>query len=845
MFNFNLRRADIYTALKWDFLLLLARPMKNIFLALLFANVFIFSASFVFFQAPGLQSRSLGGLLIFLSLYLSFQIFENFFNLKIKKPVPPSSLSELIISPSKYNLASFLSFDVSKAIWRMISSGLESDSSSFLYFLISGSWKMNFIFYHLFLEPEKAVGMIQKQAEKKPDNNREFSDDLKQTLLGSLEIAIKREHKRIEAEDMLLSLAKNSGALKNVMLEFGLKSQDIENAGWWVDNLEKRAERKKRFWDYENLALKGTMAKTWTAGYTVNLDKYAIDWTEKLKKYLPEIIGHKKEIEIMERILAGTGINNALLVSEPGTGIERMIYALVRKSVLGQSLPELNYKRVVELDMNSLLASAKSNDEVETLLNKVFKEAVFAGNIILFIDKIYNYIGQESKPGIADISGILSSYLKMPQFLFIGITTYDGLHEHIERNSGILSQFEKVEVPEISESETMIFLEDKALEIESNYKISVSYPSLREIYNLCQKYITDLAFPEKALKVLDDVSVYVKESAKEKTVLPRHVAKIMTEKTEIPIGEMQEREKEVLKNLENLIHKRIVNQEEAVKDVSAALRRARSEITIRKGPIGAFIFLGPTGVGKTETAKALAEFYFGSEEKMVRLDMSEFQSANDISRLIGGRDFPGILTSAIKENPFSVLLLDEIEKADFNVRNLLLPVLDEGYLKSGTGVKIDFKNTIIIATSNAGYKLILEAIKEGVWAKGVKERLINYLFNDRIFQPEFLNRFDSVVVFSPLTPENIVDVAKMMLKKLEKNLKEKEITLLLNPDLIQKVADLGYDPVFGARAMRRVVQENIENPLASALISGKMKRGDAVEIKAENFELVINSPKSK
>jgi len=294
-----------------------------------------------------------------------------------------------------------------------------------------------------------------------------------------------------------------------------------------------------------------------------------------------------------------------------------------------------------------------------------------------------------------------------------------------------------------------------------------------------------------------------------------------------------------LLNLEKLIHQRIINQEEAVKEVSAALRRARAEVTVRKGPMGCFLFLGPTGVGKTETSKALTEIYFGAEERMIRMDMSEFQNVEDIPRLIGSAKEKGLLTTQVRENPFSSILLDEIEKAHPNILNLFLQVLDEGFLTDGLGRKVDFKNSIIIATSNAGYQVILEALKTKVEWSGVKEKLLDYLFEKAIFRPEFINRFDAVVVFRPLTKENLLDIAELMLQKLKKNLKEKDIEFIITQSLKEKIVELGYSPIFGAREMRRVIQDKVENVLASALLSGQLKRGDRVEVEPEEFKLKI------
>jgi ATP-dependent Clp protease ATP-binding subunit ClpC len=383
-------------------------------------------------------------------------------------------------------------------------------------------------------------------------------------------------------------------------------------------------------------------------------------------------------------------------------------------------------------------------------------------------------------------------------------------------------------------------LENLTLVLERKYKKFISYPALREIITLTERYLPSLPFPEKAMDILDEVVIYVADSTRDPIVLPKHVDKIISEKTQIPVGEIEAKEKNILLNLEDLIHQRIINQEEAVNEVSSAMRRARTGVTIRKGPMGCFLFLGPTGVGKTETSKALAEIYFGSEEKMIRLDMSEFQNTTDIPRLIGAAGEEGMLTTKVRESPFSLVLLDEIEKAHPNILNLFLQVLDEGNLTDGLGRKVDFKSTIIIATSNAAYKVILKALKEKTeWSK-VKQKLLENLFAEGIFRPEFINRFDAMVVFRPLTKENLLDIAELFLQKLKKNLQEKEVEFLITPELKEKIVELGYDPTFGAREMRRVIQDRVENILASALLSDRLKRGYRVKVDPEKFELIIN-----
>jgi ATP-dependent Clp protease ATP-binding subunit ClpC len=385
----------------------------------------------------------------------------------------------------------------------------------------------------------------------------------------------------------------------------------------------------------------------------------------------------------------------------------------------------------------------------------------------------------------------------------------------------------------------MLILRERTLKLEKKYKIITCWQALREIISLTAKYMANLPFPEKAMDLLDEAMVYCSQR-KIKVILPEHIAKIVTEKTQIPVGEIETKEREILLNLEKFIHQRIINQEEAVKEICAAMRRARAGIAIRKGPIGSFLFLGPTGVGKTETSKALAEIYFGSENKMIRIDMSEFQTLADIPRLIGSSGEKGLLTTAVRETPFSLVLLDEFEKAHSDILNLFLQVLDEGWITDGLGRKVDFKNTIIIATSNAGYQVILDALREKIDWQKVKEKILNFCFEKGIFRPELINRFDAVVVFKPLTKENLLAISELLLKKLQKNLKEKEIEFVITQPLKEKIVELGYDPTFGARNIQRVIQDKVGNLLAQALLNSQLKKGDRVEVDPQKFELIIN-----
>ncbi|MBI2626032.1 MAG: ATP-dependent Clp protease ATP-binding subunit [Candidatus Nealsonbacteria bacterium] len=840
-FNFDLKETGIYLALKWakNPVFTLARIFKRIFLVFFIFTLPLFLYGFLTGSFSDSSNSVLLGLtFIFISFAVYFQLIISFLNSKLKNPN--------IKNPE--NLAEFLDFETARAVWaadKFAESAKmpPTNSTALFHFLLEKTSGLEFIFFRVLLDISEIKSIVKnrmKAYREKEAPALGYSRDYQETIHESLKIAKEKGHKQVGVGDILSALAKHDPIFQKILLDANLKIQDIENLTWWQDSFEKKDEERKKWWEYDNLMKKGTLAREWTAGYTITLDRYSIDWTEIAKRRgFPEIIGHKGEIEQVERVLGRREYNNVLLVGDPGVGRKGVVQGLVEKSAFGQSLPNVNYKRVVELDLPALLAGVSNPEEVEAVLDAVFQEAISAGNVILVIDEFHNYIAVQPGPGKIDISGVISSYLHLPEFQVVAITTYAGLHKNIEQNPSILNLFEKVEVAEISDRETLMALENLIPVLEAKYKLFVSYPALREIISLSKRYLTSSPFPKKAMDLLDEVMIYTKKTAKEKIILPKHVAKIIRDKTQVPVGEMEEKEKEILLNLENLIHQRIINQEQAVKDVSSALRRARAEVQVRSAPMGNFLFLGPTGVGKTETSKALAAIYFGSESRMIRLDMSEFQETKDIARLIGSPGEEGMLTTQVRENPFSIILLDEIEKSHPNILNLFLQVLDEGFLTDGLGRKVDFKNSIIIATSNAGYQIILKALEEKLEWSQVKAKLLDYIFDKAIFRPEFINRFDAVVVFQPLSKEHLLAVAELMLQKLKKNLKEKGIEFIITLPLKEKIVELSYNPAFGAREMKRVIQDRVEDILASAILSGELKRGNTVEIDPNEFKLKI------
>jgi len=852
MFNFDLKGAAIFRAVKWarNPFFVLARFLKRplIFLFSIFLILFLYGFFTERFSNYYL-SNLLGISILSLTVSLIFWLVDAFLNSKLKNPFPGNEgkklLDKAIKNPQRFNLAEFLDFGAAKVIWQATNfcrkKNLSQIQPEVIFYFALEEWPDADIVFSRALLDFKG---IKKGLKNYLDNLKGekfqniLSEDSQRVILDSAIIAQKRDRGNIGIGDIIISQSKIDKTFVKYLVASDIKTEDIENLIFWLESLDEKIIESKKWWGYKNLAKKGSIAKEWSAGYTILLDRFAIDWTEVIKKRgFEEIIGHKKTIEQIERVLARSDINNALLIGEPGSGRGSIIQAIAQKSLFGESLPPVNYKRVVELDMTSLLAQIENPEEVENILDNILKEIVSAGNIILVINEFHNFVGQLVRPGIVDISGVLAPYLKSPKLQIVAVTTYTGLHKYIEQNPSILSLFEKVEVIEISEGDTLLLLQNLALSLEKKYKRFVTYRALREIIFDTAKYMPTIPFPKKAMDILDEVMIYVVQSTKDKLVLPEHVAKIISDKTQIPVGEVGKEERDILLNLENLLHQRIINQEEAVTEVATAMRRARAEVTIRKGPMGAFLFLGPTGVGKTETSKALAEIYFGSEEKMIRLDMSEFQTVGDISRLIGSPEEEGLLTTKVRENPFSLILLDEIEKAHTNILNLFLQVFDEGHLTDGLGRKVDFKNTLIISTSNAGYQIILEALKRGKLMSSIKEELIDFLFKEVIFKPEFINRFDSVVVFKSLTKDNLLGIAGLLLNKLKKNLENKGIEFEITEELKEKIVELGYSPVFGAREMRRVIQDKVENVLANALLSGEIKRGDRIEMNSSTFQL--------
>ncbi len=825
-------------------LFLWSNALKKIsFWLFLISIAFYFTNVFAEILSPRFLKISLGASFLVLGIWFLFLELNLFFERKLKKPPLKYSLSEALRESKKFNLAGFLTFKGAK-IFKKAESVRKKENfkqiplEAILLALLEKNSKIATFF--VFRSGFNLGGFKEYLKNKIKTGDVNYSPSVFRVLEEAGRLAQSKEKNRIGVNEILATLSKYNPLAKFLNME-NLKPKDVEIIVDWFEWVEREVEEIKKFWRKENLAKRGGIGRDFAAGFTITLDKYSADLRKMIKRGgLKKIIGHQDEKESVERTLQKQENNNALIVGEAGVGRISIVQSIAQDAFLGKAPTQINHKRIIKLDIAAISASTSSDEEFEECLDRCLAEATRAGNVIVVIEDLENHAGREKGPGKVDITRILLKYLSVPSFNIIGITTYKGLHTILENKPGFLKYFEKVEIPEISEKETLIFMERMIPFMERKHNKIISYKALREIVRLSSRYAPEIPFPEKAFRLLDESMSHLSSFSKEKVLLPAHIRKLVAEKAELPLEAMGEGEKRKLLNLENLIHKRVINQNQAVDEVSASLRRARAEIEARRGPIGGFLFLGPTGVGKTETARALSQNYFGGEKKMIRLDMSEFQSVSDIKRLLGGnRGEEGILTTPVRENPFSLILLDELEKAHPKIMNLFLQVLDEGWLTDGLGRKVDFKNTIIIATSNAVAEIIREDIRQDKKLGMVKEDLIDFLLKEKIFRPEFINRFDGIVVFKPLTKDNLIKIAELMLRSICEGLKDKGIEVRIEQGVKEKIASLGYSPEFGAREMNRVIQKRIGNLLANLIINNQIKRGDEILLKVVSDEFKV------
>lgn len=638
--------------------------------------------------------------------------------------------------------------------------------------------------------------------------------------------------------DYSKAIYSSSPAFVSFLFSYGITEKIWNGAVDWMSRERYKSLRERRFWTREILGRIPSLGKDWAFGKAWNLMKYAnLIQQEPFYRAIDESLFalYRKEFEEIETILVRSNGANALVISEdPGNAVE-LVAMLGMAIERGYAYPQIEGKRVFFLRPSILLEGVSNKNEFEQLLIQILKEASSVGNIILAIEN-FSLLVDAAHTYTSDIVSILGVFFSNPELHIIALLDKHRYHDSIEPNKSLTSYFEKVVVPEKDKDSVLRILEDEVLSVESREKIYITYPALRAIVEGVERYFTDSFLYDKARSMLTEIGPFVRRKGK-KIVEKEDVLSLFEEKTGIPQGKVTEVEKEKLLNLESSLHRRVIGQNEAIVSISNALRRSRAGVGNPNRPIGSFLFLGPTGVGKTETTKALAETFFGSEDAIVRFDMSEYKTDDSLKRLIGSFDGnkKGILSTKLRENPYAVLLLDEFEKTNREVLDLFLQILDEGFFSDMDGTRVNARNVIIIATSNAGSESIFEYVKAGENLQNKKADIISSIVEKGIFKPELINRFDGTVLFHPLALEDLKKIAGLMLIKLESRLKEKGIKFTMTDDLVSAVASKGMDMAFGARPMNRYIQEKIEALVADKIIRGEINQGDTVALSSEEI----------
>lgn len=647
---------------------------------------------------------------------------------------------------------------------------------------------------------------------------------------------------------------------------------------------------------------------------TPTLNQFSRDLTQlALEGKVDPVIGREKEIERVIQILSRRTKNNPCLIGEPGVGKTAIVEGLAQKIVEGNVPELLKNKRVVTLDLSAMVAGSKFRGEFEERLKKAMDEVRKAGNVILFIDEMHTIIGAGAAEGAIDASNILKPALARGEIQVIGATTLDEYRKHVEKDAALERRFQPITVGEPTPEESILILKGLRDKYEAHHSVKITDEAIQAAVELSTKYITDRYLPDKAIDLIDEAASRVrlqmytipphvkeheeklerlekeKEEAirlqeyekaakirdqviklreelekvrnswtndqqkKEKIVTENDIAYIVSSWTGIPVNKLTEDESERLLKLEEVLHKRVVGQEEAVKAVAKAIRRGRVGLKDPKRPIGSFIFLGPTGVGKTELCRALAEALFGTEDAMIRIDMSEYMEKFNVSKLIGsppgyvGYEEGGQLTEKVRRRPYSVILFDEIEKAHPDVFNLLLQILDDGRLTDSQGRVVNFRNTVIIMTSNLGANLITNPKRLGFDVSEDEKQRTYETIKDNVmgelkktFRPEFLNRIDEIIVFHPLDQEEIEKIVEIMLNNLKERLNKNNFNVEYTKSLIEAIAKKGFDPLFGARPLKRAIQSMVEDKISEAILEGQIKQNDSFIVDYADDKTVIN-----
>ncbi len=625
--------------------------------------------------------------------------------------------------------------------------------------------------------------------------------------------------------------------LRTWLQAHNINEKDFVDSAEWVMRLERTQRQRERWWSKDNLGRVPGLGKTWNYGEHFLLDKYGHEMTEDpvWESAMMTALAVDSEVESLETILARNRQSNALLIGAEGSGKRERVAQLYHKVREGKVLPQIEHKLVYLIDIEAVVTVTNNKQAFENEVRKVMNEAVHAGNIILYVEHIASAIASASAFG-ADLVDVLTPYFESSALQLIVSSDEESFHRHLSRDGRFMQYFEVVRMHDIDQSGLMNVLEQRAVMLEDKTKVAFTIQALHAVARDANRYFPDGVMPDKALDLLEEL-VPVVQQQKRTLVTVEDVETHVSSKTGVPLGTPSPEERDKLLSLEDFLHKRVVGQESAVGAVARALRRARAGVGSSERPMGSFLFLGPTGVGKTETAKALAQALFGRDDVMMRLDMSEYKGEDALDRLIGSFETgePGRLSVMLREKQFGVLLLDEFEKSDRTVHDLFLQVLDEGQFSDAAGKKVNARNLIIIATSNAGADVIWNWSKEGKDVVALKRTLVDKLIGDGLFRPEFLNRFDDIILFHPLSENDIAAIARIQLENLARRLEDKGIRLAVTEELIAAIAKEGYDPQFGGRPMNRAIKDKVEQAVADRILQGKLQPGEKIVLGVEDL----------
>lgn len=664
------------------------------------------------------------------------------------------------------------------------------------------------------------------------DGTPAISKGMKKALLSAYEDARKEQRKHVRTIELFLECVKQDPDLQELFIALGYPPEHVIHVAEWIRLREALREDHDRFLMLAQLKPNTAMNRSMTARATPLLNRFSEDLTLSARNgYLPAIVGREREMEELLRAIE-SGDRSVILVGPRGAGRHALVEGLARRMVEEDVPQELFDRRLVAINIPQVISAGDPALASERFFS-ILEEVSMSGNIILVLEGIEALTGSMGG-GPLDLAEGLATQLSHGHFLVIGTTTPDAYTKYLERRT-LGSKLVRVDVPEMEPDEAIRAIMARCGAIEYKQQVYFTFAAIERAVSLSDRYIHERALPAKALDLIREAAVLARKSRGENALVDaQDVATVVHEKTQIPVESVSQNESEKLLKLEEKMHGRVIGQDAAVVAIAQAMRRARAELREGKRPIANFLFLGPTGVGKTETAKALADVYFGDETNMIRVDMSEYQEAGSIDRMIGapGDERGGLLTEAVRKQPFAIVLLDEIEKAHPDILNLFLQVMDDGRLTDGVGRTIDFTNVVLIATSNAGTSFIQEQIKEGTDIEHIKVMLIERELKG-LFRPEFLNRFDSIIVYKPLTLDDVEQITWLLLRQIEKQLDSRGMKFRAEDAAVEELARTGFDPLFGARPLRRVIQDKVENQLADLLLRGEVARRDTVVLSAD------------